>query len=210
MTLDALSQHLTGERDQKPTPLKSSPSSVICALLLVGCGTTPIEAVTADLPTPADTNKTLLPPGFGCGAPTAGRFTLSVESACLRRGEPTSVYGNAAFLTELSADCSTARAQWDLTPAVAGTFTVRNVEDQLSLDVRAASDLPGTPVIVYDPNTLDNQRFWFRPRSGETYELAPRHAPTLCARARNTGVEIWPCDTNDAGQTFRFAGVSCP
>jgi hypothetical protein len=179
------------------------------AALLLGCGTTPIDAVTADLPAPAATGSMTPPVSTGCAAPKAGRFTLRVENACLRRGDPTTVYGNAAFLTELSPDCNTARAQWDLTPAVAGTFTVRNVEDQLSLDVRAASDLPGTPIIVYDPNTLDNQRFWFRPRSAETYELAPRHAPTLCAKARGTEVEIWPCDTNDLDQTFRFASVSC-
>jgi hypothetical protein len=183
--------------------------TVMAALLLVGCGTTPIDAVTADLPAPDATSGMTPAPGGACSAPTAGRFTLSVENACLRRGDPTTVYGNAAFLTEVSADCNTPRAQWDLTPAVAGTFTVRNVEDQLSLDVRAASDLPGTPIIVYDPNTLDNQRFWFRPRSGDSYELAPRHAPTLCAKARGAGVEIWPCDMNDVDQTFRFAGVSC-
>lgn len=209
MTLDALSQQLTGARVQKPTALKTSPRSVIAALLLWGCGTTPIDAVTADLPAPDDTSGMTPPGGNGCSTPMAGRFVLSVERACLRRGDATTVYGNAAFLTELSADCNTPRAQWDLTPAVAGTFTVRNVEDQLSLDVRAASDLPGTPIIVYDPNTLDNQRFWFRARSSETYELAPRHAPTLCAKARGDGVEIWPCDTNDVSQTFRFAGVSC-
>jgi hypothetical protein len=135
---------------------------------------------------------------------------LSLENACLRRGGPTSVFGNPAFFTELSADCSATRAQWDLTPALEGTFTVRNVEDQLSLDVRAASDVPGTPIIVYDPNTLDNQRFWFRPRASDTYELAPRHAPTLCAEARGTGVEIWPCDVNNTAQAFRFTRVSCP
>jgi hypothetical protein len=212
MTLDALSQRLIGGRDRKPTELKTSPKAtmVLGALLLVGCGTTPIEAVTEDLPTPADTSGMTPPNGSGCSVPTAGRFTLSAENLCLRRGDPTTVYGSPAFLTELSADCRTPRAQWDLTPAVAGTFTVRNVEDQLSLDVRAASDVPGTPVIVYDPNTLDNQRFWFRPRSADTYELAPRHAPTLCAKGRGAAVEIWPCDTNDVGQTFRFAGVSCP
>lgn len=212
MTLDALSQLWIGAREQKPTALKTSPraTTVLGALLLAGCGTTSIDAVTADLPAPADTSEASPPGGVGCALPTAGRFTLSVENLCLRRGDATTVYGRPAFSTEVSADCSTARAQWDLTPAVAGTFTLRNVEDQLSLDVRAASDLPGTPIIVYDPNTLDNQRFWFRPRSAETYELAPRHAPTLCARGRATGVEIWPCDTNDAGQAFRFASVSCP
>src|SRR5512146_1509229 len=131
MTLDALSQRLLGGRDRKPTELKTSPKATIVlgALLLVGCGTTPIEAVTEDLPTPADTSGMTPPNGIGCGVPTAGRFTLSAENLCLRRGDPTTVYGSPAFLTELSADCSTPRAQWDLTPAVAGTFTVRNVED---------------------------------------------------------------------------------
>lgn len=182
---------------------------MICAVTLVGCGTTPIDAVTADTPGPDNGPENVPTDSPACSEPTAGRFTLTLQSACLRRGDLTSVFGNAAFLTELSADCTTPRAQWDLTPAVAGTFTLRNVEDQLSLDVRAASDVPGTPIIVYDPNTLDNQRFWFRPRSHDSYELAPRHAPTLCAEARGSDVEIWPCDTNNTAQAFRFARVSC-
>lgn len=207
MRLEGLSQQIEGAWGQKPTALKSSPKGVICLLLAVGCGTTPVDAVVADeagLGTDG-------PTGSVCAVPAAGRFSLSVESSCLRPAEPTSVFGNPAFEVELSADCTTPAAQWDLTPAVAGTFTLRNVEDQLSLDVRAAADVPGTPVILYDPNTLDNQRFWFRPRGSETYELAPRHAPTLCAKARATGaVEIWPCDTADTGQAFRVARFNCP
>jgi hypothetical protein len=209
MTRDALSHRLTGARVQKPTALKTSLVGVICALALVGCGTTPIDAVKADAPAPDKDPENVPTTSPACSEPTAGRFTLSLQSACLRRGDLTSVFGNAAFLTELSADCTTARAQWDLTPALEGTFTLRNVEDQLSLDVRAASDLPGTPIILYDPNTLDNQRFWFRSRAHDSYELAPRHAPTLCAEARGTDVEIWPCDTNNTAQAFRFARVSC-
>jgi hypothetical protein len=210
MTRDAPSHRFSGARAQKPTPLKTSPRSVICALALLGCGTTPIDAVTADLPAPD--NGPVNPPSgsAACSEPTAGRFTLSLQSACWRRGEPTTVFGAAAFSTELTADCTSARAQWDLTPALEGTFTLRNVDDQLSLDVRAASDLPGTPIIVFDPNTLDNQRFWFRPRASRMYELAPRHAPTLCAEGRGSEVEIWPCDTNNPAQAFRFARVSCP
>ena len=175
----------------------------------MGCGTTPIDAVTADTPAPNDGPENVPTGSAACSEPAAGRFTLSLQGACWRRGEPTTVFGAPAFLTELTADCTTGRAQWDLTPALEGTFTLRNVEDQLSLDVRAASDLPGTPIIVFDPNTLDNQRFWLRPRASETYELAPRHAKTLCAEARGSGVEIWPCDTNNPAQAFRFARVSC-
>jgi hypothetical protein len=175
----------------------------------MGCGTTPIDAVRADTPAPDDDHENIPMVGAGCSEPTAGRFILSRQNACLRRGEPTTVFGAPAFSTELTADCTTPRAQWDLTPALEGTFTLRNVEDQLSLDVRAAANVPGTPIIVFDPNTLDNQRFWFRPRTSETYEVAPRHAPTLCAEMRGSGVEIWPCDTNNPAQAFRFARVSC-
>jgi hypothetical protein len=208
MTADGFSQQIDVASGQKPTPLKSSPRGVICALLAMGCGTTPVDAVVAD-EAGLGTNDPIA--GSVCAVPAAGRFSLSAESGCLRRGGPTSVFGNPAVEIELSADCTTPAAQWDLTPAVAGTFTLRNVEDQLSLDVRAAGDVPGTPIILYDPNTLDNQRFWFRPRGGETYELAPRHAPALCAKARATGaVEIWPCDTADTGQAFRVARFNCP
>lgn len=209
MTRDALTHRSTGVRVQKPTALKTSPRSVICTLALVGCGTTPIDAVTADTPAPDNGSENIPTGNPACSEPMAGRFILSLQSGCLRRGEPTTVFGSPGFLTELSADCTTVRAQWDLTPALAGTFTLRNVEDQLSLDVRAASDLPGTPIIVFDPNTLDNQRFWFRPRGSDTYELAPRHAATLCAEARGGGVEIWPCDTNNTAQALRFGRLGC-
>lgn len=180
---------------------------MICAVLVLSCGTSPIDAVVADQgvnDAPGDT-----PASDGCAIPSAGRFILSLGEACLRRGDATTVFGNPAFMTELSADCTTTRAQWDLTPAVAGTFTLRNVEDQLSLDVRAFSDVPGTPIIVYEPNTLDNQRFWLRPRTSDSYELAPRHAPTLCAEGRTTAVEIWPCEATNANQVFHLARVAC-
>jgi hypothetical protein len=209
MTFDGVSQQIDGASGQKPTALKCSPTGVICALLALGCGTTPIDAVVAD-EAGLGMDDPVVGAGSVCAVPAAGRFSLSAESGCLRRGGPTSVFGNPAVDIELSADCTSPAAQWDLTPAVAGTFTLRNVENQLSLDVRAAADVPGTPIILYDPNTLDNQRFWFRPR-GETYELAPRHAPTLCAKARASGaVEIWPCDTADTGQAFRVARFNCP
>jgi hypothetical protein len=119
------------------------------------------------------------------------------------------VFRNPAFLAELSSDCSTPSAQWDLTPAVAGTFTVRNVESELSLDVRTASDVPGTPFILYDPTTLDNQRFFARPRVANVYELAPRHASNLCAEVRGTGLEIWSCDPAEADQSFEFFRSTC-
>jgi hypothetical protein len=208
MTLDGVRQQIDGATVKKPTVLKSSPTGVICALLAVGCGTTPVDAVVAD---EAGLGTDDPVAGSLCAVPAAGRFGLSAESGCLRRGGPTTVFGDPAVDVELATDCTTPAAQWDLTPAVAGTFTLRNVEDQLSLDVRAAADVPGTPIILYDPNTLDNQRFWFRPRGGETYEMAPRHAPTLCAKARTTGaVEIWPCDAFDTGQAFRVARFNCP
>lgn len=145
-----------------------------------------------------------------CDEPSAGRFILRAATGCLTLGAPTMVFTEPAFSTELSTDCDTSRAQWDLTPSVAGSFTLRNVESELSLDVRAFSDLPGTPVILFGPNTLDNQRFFVRPRAAGAYELAPRHAPGLCAEARGGAVEIWPCDSSLDDQSFRFSRSTCP
>jgi hypothetical protein len=128
----------------------------------------------------------------------------------LQRGEAITVFGDPAYSVELSADCSSTLAQWELTPAEGGSLAVRNLESQLSLDVRAASDLPGTAVILYEPTTLDNQRFYAQERSVRGYALAPRHAPSLCVEVRGGGVEIWPCDSENTDQEFHFPVLGCP
>jgi hypothetical protein len=204
----AFRERIRTQKAQKPAVIKTSPTNVIGALCLAACGTSPIDAVVED---ERLTSGSAGSAGgiVACDEPLAGRFVLTGETGCLRRGEATTVFGNPAFTTELSADCTTARAQWDLTPAVAGSFTLRNVDTQLSLDVRTAADTPGTPLIVYEPATRDNQRFWLRERAAKSFELAPLHAPSLCAEARSAAVEMWPCDAAEAGQVFRFAGVSC-
>jgi hypothetical protein len=190
-------------------PLESSSRGIIAACLLLGCGTTPIEAVVADSAPSGDDDGEVMG-GAECNAPGAGRFLLSLETGCVRRGEATTVFGTDAVTTELAGDCVSARAQWDLTPAASGTFTVRNVDNQLFLDVRAASDAPGTPVVGYPPTSFDNQRFWFRPRAAARYELAPRHAPTFCMQARGSEIEIWPCQSDESTQAFLVARVACP
>lgn len=179
-------------------------------MFALGCGTTPIDAVVQD-----DTGYPGMSGAGGvmtanCSEPGAGRFILQAVNGCLRHGEPTTVFTEPAFTTELTEDCSSTRAQWDLTPAGAGTFTIRNVDSELSLDVRAASEFPGTPLILYDPNTLDNQRFFARARFLDVYELSPRHASHLCWEARGTTVEIWPCSGQEPAQNFRFLRRTCP
>lgn len=198
-----------GEARQKRAALECSSRGVIGACLLLGCGTTPIEAVVADSVS-AGGDDSEVAGGAECDTPGAGRFTLTLETGCVRRGEATTVFGTDAVTTELAADCVSARAQWDLTPTVAGTFTLRNVDNQLFLDVRAASDTPGTPVVGYSPTSFDNQRFWFRPRAAARYELAPRHAPTFCMQARGNEIEIWPCRSDESAQAFFVARVGCP
>jgi Ricin-type beta-trefoil lectin domain-like len=120
------------------------------------------------------------------------------------------VFGAPAYAIELSGDCISERAQWQLNPAVAGTFTLLNVETGLVLDVRAGADVPGTPIILYDPNSLDNQRFWLRPRADDAYELAPRHAPALCAAADTSDIEIDACEPANRRQDFHFTRIHCP
>jgi Ricin-type beta-trefoil lectin domain-like len=208
MTGEASRRRPCGNGSQKPTRLKTFLEAVICAQLLLGCGTTPIDAVEAD----SDFTPSLppFPQTDSCLVPSRGRFTLSLEGGCLRRGDPTSVFGESAFATELTMDCSDARAEWNLTPAAAGTFTLVNVDTRLALDVRAGSSFPGTPVLLYDPNGLDNQLFWPRLRPGGAYALQPRHAPELCVDARGDEIEAWPCDTTNENQALHFARVSCP
>jgi hypothetical protein len=195
---------------QKPIGLETSSRSVICVLYALGCGTTPIDAVVQDDPAAATMSGTGNVTPMDCSTPSAGRFVLRGRTGCLALGAATTVFTQAAFLSELSNDCTTPVAQWDLTPAAAGTFTLRNVASELSLDVRAAADVPGTPIILYDPTTHDNQRFFVRARASHVYELAPLHASAFCAEARGTGVEIWPCDAQNAGQSFEFFRPTCP
>ena len=168
---------------------------VLGSLFALSCGTSTIDAVVSDDVTAQGGSSFDPPADATCHTPRAGLFVLRGESGCLSRGATTSVFGTPAFAVELATDCASSAAQWELTPGVAGTFSVRNVETNLMLDVRAGSDVPGTAVILYDPNMLDNQRFWLRPRAGGAYELSPRHAPTDCVEARNdASVEIWSCE----------------
>lgn len=179
-------------------------------LFATGCGTRSIDAVVQDDTALSGMSGSGQVTSINCREPSAGRFILRGQAGCLARGAATTVFTTPAFLSELTADCHSPAAQWDLTPAVAGTFTLRHVESELSLDVRAAADVPGTPIILYDPNTLDNQRFFARQRSPYVYELAPRHASDLCAEARGSGLEIWPCDGASAAQSFEFSRSTCP
>lgn len=150
------------------------------------------------------------PSDASCHEPAAGVFVLRGETGCLSRGDTTMVFGTSAYETQLLTNCESPSAQWELTPSVVGSFTLRNVETKLMLDVRAGSDLPGTKVILYDANMLDNQRFWLRPRTPDAYELSPRNAPGLCVEARDSGLEIWSCQPETSGQDFRLVRRGCP
>jgi hypothetical protein len=210
MSCAARSERKGRSRGQKLTPAKTSLLGVMAGLFALGCSTTQIEAVVEEdraLGADAGSSPEASNP---CDEPSTGRFILSGQTGCLRRGAPTTVFGNPAFSTELSADCDSTLAQWDLTPAVAGTFTLLNVASQWALDVRAAADIPGTAILLYEPTSLDNQRFWPHPRGSGSYELSPRHAPTLCAEARGSALEVWPCQIDNSAQVFRFARVTCP
>lgn len=179
-------------------------------LSALGCGTTPIEAVVQDDTTAAAMSGAGNVMSINCSEPSAGRFVLRGETGCLAQGAATTVFTRPAFLSELSRDCTTPAAQWDLTPAAAGTFTLHNVASELALDVRTAADVPGTPIILYNPTTHDNQRFFVRARPSHVYELAPRHASDFCVEARSMGLEIWRCDDQNVGQSFTFFRSTCP
>ncbi len=192
-----------------PPLLLASFLGVLGALFALGCGTARIDAVVSDEALAQAGAPAEAPADVSCHEPAEGRHTLRAEGGCLSRGSATTVFGMPAFAVQLSPDCVSPLAQWELTPTVAGAFTLRNVETKLLLDVRAGSDLPGAAVILYDANGLDNQRFWLRPRSGDARELSPRNAPTLCVQARADRVETWPCEPATAAQDFVLQRDSC-
>jgi hypothetical protein len=193
-----------------PPRLQTSFWGVIGALLALGCGTARIEAVVSDDVTSSGGSPPTTADDASCHEPAAGTFVIEAEVGCLARGAATTVFGTPALTVDLLVDCKSTAAQWKLTPAGGGTFTVRNTETNLLLDARAGSDLPGTPLVLYDANMLDNQRFWFRPRAAQAYELSPRHASTLCAEARGTGVELWSCEPETSSQDFALVRSECP
>ncbi len=182
---------------------------VLFVPLTVGCSTTLLDPVIAE-----DSGTITGDSGVGAGAcfvPAAGRFALrsAVDGQCLGVAAPTTVFGNPAFVTALTADCALPAQAWDLTSLGGAVYSFKNVGSTDNLDVKMAAVQDGTPVIVYSATGLSNQSFEVRARSGSSYELRPQHVTTSCVVAVANSAQIAGCSESDASQSWQLERSDC-
>jgi hypothetical protein len=156
--------------------------------LLWACGSSPADAVIA-----IDAGA---PDGPSCDASTAGNVLLisRVTGTCLSQGAPTTVFGMPAFETAFSSDCTIPEVEWQLVATTTpNVFSVLHVATGDVLDVRLAQTTAGTPLILYPPTQLSNQRFLRRLRGAPYYDFEPQNAPMSCVQEIAGTCQIWPC-----------------
>jgi Ricin-type beta-trefoil lectin domain-like len=183
---------------------------------LVACSTTPLDAVIAQdsgVSSMGDAGDAgdMIDAG-PCFSPATGRFVLrSVPTGlCLGIGDPTTVFGNPGFQTNLVADCTLPGQVWALSSAgTAGMFTLKNVISGDNLDVKMAAVQNGTAVIAYPATGLDNQKFEARALGSASYELRPQHVSTSCVVAVGLSAQISTCAETDANQAWQLERADC-
>jgi hypothetical protein len=180
-----------------------------------GCENTPIDAVVADdlrldggteVGDGATCTSTRADPG-----PGIHRIFSASSGRCLGAGDPTTVLGQPALTTRMSTECGSERELWELVETSFGdTLRMRNVAEDLYLDVERGSTQSGTRAILYGMNSFQNQIFGFRPRPNGEHEIAPNHVDTSCLTEYLNSVVIWPCSPTDTRQNWETFAVSCP
>lgn len=166
------------------------------------------------------------PPGTGiCEAsfvPAPGEYHIMSASTgmCMAAGEVTPIQGaaTATGYEVLLEPCSAIDGQlWDLSPRPVDELTgviwrveVRNVELDLNLDMEGADPYDGTRALLYNPHSMENQRFEFLPNGDDRYMISPMHVDNACLQAMSEGIpEMWGCDLTDADQQWQLASEDC-
>ena len=85
-------------------------------------------------------------------------------------------------------------------------YEFRNESTNLNLDVRFASPNEGTPIVLYQPHRLYNQRFTLKAGQNGTFKLSPLHAPEMCLAEVEASLELAPCTVGFNEQSFRRVG----
>ena len=123
------------------------------ATMVLGCANTAIDAIVAnDVATDGGTQ-----PGDAAtctstrDAPGPGlyRFFSASSGRCLAAGPPTTVAGQPAFATQMSANCGSDAELWEVEATLPpGRYRLRNVARALQLDIERdvpLEDLPNAP-----------------------------------------------------------------
>lgn len=162
----------------------------------------PDGALEADVARDSDVDVVLPPCDSVVGSVSAARYRIRHRGAqsCLAAGLPTTVGGEPAFEVRLNACKNEAGEHWELSSTDTGVFEVRHLITDYNLDVRFAATADGTPMVLFEPHRLYNQRFRFAPVSGGVFRIVPHHAEEKCLTLQGARVELWPCTATDAQQ----------
>jgi len=120
------------------------------------------------------------------------RFTESGN--CLGRGAFTALGTDPGYFIETHVCTQRPRDAWVAIDQGGGAFSYRNESVGMNLDVRYAAPTAGTPLVLYAPHPVYNQRFGQTITTEGGLLLSPLHAATMCLTEVGTGVEIWPCN----------------
>jgi hypothetical protein len=137
----------------------------------------------------------------------AERLQIADSELCLARGKFQLLLGDPSYLIELVECSSDVKQTWTVNEVEAGIIEARNYSVDLNLDVQFAATEVGTPVELFTPHQLYNQRFDVLTVTSDTFKLSPRNAPAQCVSSWNSSLILRPCDDNFTGQAFRR--ISC-
>lgn len=121
----------------------------------------------------------------------------------MSQGAATVFFDSPGYETSLSTCVEEPAQYWTVRGLSDGSWELRNEGAAMNLDVNYDNTADGTPIVLFTPHRLDNQRFFILPGSSDSFLLAPYNAPEKCVEARDGTLEIWPCDAENPAQNFK-------
>lgn len=133
----------------------------------------------------------------------AERIQVTDNNLCFSRGAFQLLLGEPSYAIKL-AECSSDPAQiWVLTELSPKVFEARNYSVNLNLDTQFGAVDAGTPVDLYTPHQLYNQRFVVTELDDDTFKLSPLNAIAQCVSAWDGALMLRSCEGSLPGQSFR-------
>lgn len=138
---------------------------------------------------------------------TLVRLSIPSRDQCVTQGSATVFIDSPGYEVSLSTCVEDAAQYWTVRGLNDGSWELRNEGSSMNLDINYSYTADGTPVVLFTPHRLENQRFYILPGATDSFLLAPHNAPWQCVEARGDALEIWPCDAENPAQNFQQ--VSC-
>lgn len=138
---------------------------------------------------------------------TLVRLLSTSSNLCVTQGAATTFRESPGYETTLSPCIEHVSQYWTVRGLSDGSWELRNEGSAMNLDINYSYTADGTPVVLFTPHRLENQRFYILPGASDSFLLAPDNAPWQCVEAVDNSLSIWPCDAQDLAQNFEQ--ISC-